>query len=97
MTVGRRLMTHSDLFQGCCCSMRQYAARETLVSTRSTAVHVTGRGRDAARSDSIAAGYDSWNAYIHYVLNPVFDGTAILDGKRLDFRIFKVGIMFYLL
>ncbi len=46
---------------------------------------------------TLSAGYDSWNAYLYYSLNPVFKKEAQLSNENLDVSIFKVGIMFYLL
>lgn len=46
---------------------------------------------------TFAIGYDSWNAYLHYNLNPIFDSKAQLDNSSLDVRMLKVGIMIYIL
>ena len=46
---------------------------------------------------TLSVGYDSWNAYIHYMLNPVFKDEAQLNGNAIDFRMAKIGIMFYIL
>lgn len=46
---------------------------------------------------SLAIGYDSWNAYIHYILNPLFDDSTQLNNASIDARMMKIGIMFYIL
>ena len=46
---------------------------------------------------TLSVGYNTWNAYMYYGLNPIFKKTALLDGKTIDFRAIKVGLMFYIL
>lgn len=44
----------------------------------------------------VAAGYNTWNLYVCYGLNPIFkEGT--LDGKRIDMSSVNLGLMFYIL
>jgi len=46
---------------------------------------------------TLSIGYNTWNAYMYYGLNSIFKKAAILDGKPMDFRAVKVGLMFYVL
>lgn len=46
---------------------------------------------------TFAIGYDSWNAYMHYTLNSIFDPTAQLNNNNLDVKMLKIGIMLYIL
>ncbi len=46
---------------------------------------------------TFAIGYDSWNAYMHYTLNSIFDSTAQLNNSNLDVKMLKIGIMLYIL
>lgn len=46
---------------------------------------------------TFALGYDSWNAYLHYALNPLFEDGELLNSQNLDLRVVKIGIMFYIL
>lgn len=46
---------------------------------------------------TFGVGYDSWNAYIHYNINPIFDDTVQVDGENVDMNLIKIGIMFYIL
>ena len=46
----------------------------------------------------IAAGYGTWNFYLHYTLNPFFKGNSSFhDGGELKMNSFKMGLIFYLL
>lgn len=46
---------------------------------------------------TLAIGYDSWNAYMHYTLNSIFDSKAKLNNNTLDIKMLKIGIMIYIL
>ena len=46
---------------------------------------------------TLSIGYNTWNAYMYYGLNPIFKKEALLDGKTINFRAIKVGLMFYIL
>jgi len=47
---------------------------------------------------SLAAGYGTWNFYLHYTLNPFFKGSSSFDdGEVLKMNSFKMGLIFYLL
>lgn len=46
---------------------------------------------------TLSVGYGTWNFHAYYGLNPIFNTNANLEGGNLDFRSFKIGLMFYLL
>lgn len=46
---------------------------------------------------SLSIGYNTWNAYVYYALNPIFKKEAKLNGESLDIRALKIGLMFYIL
>lgn len=46
---------------------------------------------------TMSAGYNTWNFYVYYALNPVFNSTAKLNGETLDMNAIKIGLMFYIL
>lgn len=45
---------------------------------------------------TLSAGYNNWNAFIYYGLNPIFE-TASMNQNPLEMKSFKVGLMFYIL
>lgn len=44
----------------------------------------------------LAGGYNTWNAYIQYGLNPIFKKGSI-NGSSIDMSSVNVGLMFYIL
>jgi Outer membrane protein beta-barrel domain len=46
---------------------------------------------------SLGIGYNTWNAYVYYALNPIFKKEAKLNGESIDIRAVKIGLMFYIL
>lgn len=46
---------------------------------------------------TLSVGYATWNFHVYYGLNPIFDDTAKLDGKSIDMKSLKIGLMFYIL
>lgn len=46
---------------------------------------------------SLCAGYNTWNFYVYYALNPIFSDNVKLDGQHLDMNAIKIGLMFYVL
>lgn len=46
---------------------------------------------------TLSAGYNTWNIFLYYGLNPIFSKEAILDGNKIDINAIKVGLMFYIL
>lgn len=46
---------------------------------------------------TLSVGYNTWNIYMYYGLNPIFSDTAQLNGEHIDMNTVKVGLMFYIL
>lgn len=46
---------------------------------------------------TLAVGYDSWNIFMHYNLNTIFEDAAKLNSTTIDTKMLKIGIMFYIL
>jgi len=46
---------------------------------------------------TLSAGYNTWNIYFYYGLNPIFSDNAVLDGEVINMNAIKVGLMFYIL
>ncbi|WP_317192085.1 porin family protein [Snuella sedimenti] len=46
---------------------------------------------------TLSMGYNTWNLYAYYALNPIFSKDAMLDGEVIDMHAIKVGLMFYIL
>lgn len=46
---------------------------------------------------SLAIGWNTWNFYAYYGLNPIFDSSAKIDGKPVDMHTANLGLMFYIL
>lgn len=46
---------------------------------------------------TLCVGYNTWNFYVYYALNPIFSDKAKLDGQNLDMNALKIGLMFYVL
>jgi len=42
-------------------------------------------------------GYNTWNFYLYYALNPIFDSNALLNNNTLEMNAIKIGLIFYIL
>ena len=43
-------------------------------------------------------GYNTWNIHAYYALNPLLnDGTTLDNGETIDFRVLRIGVIFYIL
>lgn len=45
---------------------------------------------------TISAGYNTWNIYFYYGLNPLFNNISI-NGNVVDMNALKIGLIFYIL
>ncbi|WP_125718988.1 porin family protein [Flavobacterium ustbae] len=45
----------------------------------------------------IAAGYNTWNLYLYYGLNPLFNSTTTLSGEAIKMKTLNAGLIFYIL
>ncbi len=46
---------------------------------------------------TLSMGYNTWNFYVYYALNPLFKSDAKLDEKSIELKAIKIGLMFYVL
>lgn len=46
---------------------------------------------------TLSAGYNTWNFYVYYALNPIFKKGNFVNSDALDTKALKVGLMFYIL
>jgi len=45
----------------------------------------------------LSAGYNTWNLYVYYGLNPLFKSATTLSGEKLNVRTLNAGLIFYIL
>lgn len=45
---------------------------------------------------TLSLGYNNWNGFLYYGLNPIFDNAKI-NQNAFDAKSFKIGLMFYFL
>jgi hypothetical protein len=45
----------------------------------------------------LSAGYNTWNLYIYYGLNPLFKSVKTLSGEDVNIRTINAGLIFYIL
>src|SRR5690606_6023621 len=48
-------------------------------------------------SATVSVGYNSFNFFASYSINPFFKNAVTVAGENVDFRTLKVGLMFYIL
>ena len=46
---------------------------------------------------TLSVGYNTWNGYIYYGLNPVFDHVSTTSLQPIEMSVLKVGLIFYIL
>jgi hypothetical protein len=46
---------------------------------------------------SLSFGYNTFNFYVYYSINPFFKDAFTDSGQQIEFRTIKVGLMFYIL
>ncbi len=46
---------------------------------------------------TLGIGYNTWNFYMYYALNPIFDSNALLNNNSMDMNAIKIGLIFYIL
>ncbi|OBX23725.1 MULTISPECIES: porin family protein [Bizionia] len=45
---------------------------------------------------TMSAGYNTWNIYVYYGLNPIFNNARV-NNESVDMNAIKVGLIFYIL
>ena len=48
-------------------------------------------------SATLSFGYNTFNFFASYSINPFFKDAVTVEGEKVDFRSLKVGLMFYIL
>jgi hypothetical protein len=48
-------------------------------------------------SATLSFGYNTFNFFASYSINPFFKDAVTVEGENVDFRTLKVGLMFYIL
>jgi len=46
---------------------------------------------------SFSAGYNTWNFYFYYALNPIFNTTETIEDDSIITNAIKIGLVFYIL
>lgn len=46
---------------------------------------------------SLSVGYNTWNFYAYYALNPIFNSDSKIENTVIDTKALKLGLMFYIL
>jgi hypothetical protein len=46
---------------------------------------------------TLSVGYNTWNFYLYYSLNPIFDSNALLNNSSMEMNAIKIGLIFYIL
>ena len=46
---------------------------------------------------TMSVGYNTWNGFIYYDLNPVFNEVSTADLQSIDMSTLKIGLIFYIL
>ena len=45
----------------------------------------------------LAVGYNTWNLYLNYGLNPLFKNVTTVSGQNINVRTLNAGLIFYIL
>jgi hypothetical protein len=45
----------------------------------------------------LVTGYNTWNFYVYYGLNPIFNKNALLNNRLIDMNVMNLGLQFYIL
>ena len=46
---------------------------------------------------TLSIGYNTWNAYLYYGLNPIFKNKVTINEESIDINAIKIGLIFYIL
>ena len=46
---------------------------------------------------TLSVGYNTWNLYMYYGLNPIFSEDVTVANEQLNMNAIKIGLMFYIL
>lgn len=45
----------------------------------------------------LSAGYNTWNIYVYYGLNPLYKSAATSTGEKINLKTLNAGLIFYIL
>lgn len=45
----------------------------------------------------LSVGWNTWNFYAYYSLNPLYNNVTMINGQKLDMHALKLGLVFYIL
>ncbi len=45
----------------------------------------------------LATGYNTWNVYAYYGLNPLFNSVTTVSGEKVNMKTMNIGLIFYIL
>jgi len=45
----------------------------------------------------LSVGWNTWNFYAYYSLNPLYNNVTMVNGQKLDMHALKLGLVFYIL
>lgn len=46
---------------------------------------------------TLSGGYSTWNINLYYGLNSIFEDTVVVEGRKIEASVIKIGLMFYIL
>ncbi|WP_298493430.1 porin family protein [uncultured Algibacter sp.] len=46
---------------------------------------------------TLSAGYNTWNIFLYYSLNPIFSQDVKINDENIDMNAIKIGLIFYIL
>lgn len=75
-----------------------FANTTKYVSNQETIKHNNLAGfNDFQYGLTLSVGYNTWNVYLYYALNPVFTDDVIINGNKTTMNAVKIGLIFYIL
>lgn len=74
------------------------ASRYKLVSDAQSVVYKSNADLNKFQYGCyLATGWNTWNIYAYYGLNPVFKSASLVGGEKINMNTFNLGLQFYIL
>ncbi len=74
------------------------ASRYKLVSDTQSVVYKSNADLNKLQYGCyLATGWNTWNIYAYYGLNPVFKSASLIGGEKINMNTFNLGLQFYIL
>ena len=74
------------------------ASRYKLVSDTQSVVYKSNADLNKFQYGCyLATGWNTWNIYAYYGLNPVFKTASLVGGEKINMNTFNLGLQFYIL